>query len=153
MGITITEALAEIKTIQKRIESKKHFIIGFLCRPDGLKDPFEKNGGSFQAIARERQAIADLEARVVEIRRGIQTANEMATLVIEGEAKTIASWLVWRREVAPGQKEFLNKLRNDLSLIRQRVRAEGKNVVTGTETFRGCLHIGNFSGRRQLLGS
>ena len=55
MPITITEALAEIKTVGKRVEKKREFIKSFLARQDGIKDPLEKDGGSYQAIARERQ--------------------------------------------------------------------------------------------------
>lgn len=48
MALTITEALAEIKTVGKRVEKKREFIKAFLARQDGVKDPLEKDGGSFQ---------------------------------------------------------------------------------------------------------
>lgn len=41
MGMTITEALAEIKTIGKRLEKKRAAIAGNLARDSRLKDPFE----------------------------------------------------------------------------------------------------------------
>lgn len=55
MAITITEALAEIKTIGKRIDSKKQFVTSHLARQDGVKDPLEKDGGSAELLKRERQ--------------------------------------------------------------------------------------------------
>lgn len=134
MGITITEALAEIKTVQKRIEKKREFIGGFLARQDGIKDPLEKDGGSFQAIARERQGIADLEARVLAIRRGIQHANDQTIITINGAARSIADWLVWRRDVAPGQQQFLATLRSKINQVRDQARKQGANLVAATAT-------------------
>jgi hypothetical protein len=130
MGITITEALAEIKTVQKRIEKKRESIGGFLARQDGIKDPLEKDGGSFQFIARERQAIGDLETRIVTIRRGIQRANDETQITINGVSRSIADWLVWRRDVAPGQQQFLGKLRASLNSVRDQARKQGVNMVS-----------------------
>lgn len=42
MSITITEALAEIKTVAKRIEKKRDFIRAYLSRQEGVRDPLEK---------------------------------------------------------------------------------------------------------------
>ena len=39
MPLTITEALAEIKTIGKRVEAKRTFINGILWRPEAIRDP------------------------------------------------------------------------------------------------------------------
>jgi hypothetical protein len=130
MAITITEALAEIKTVQKRIEKKREFIGGFLARQDGIKDPLEKDGGSFQAITRERQAIGDLENRIVTLRRGIQAVNESTTVTINGISRSIADWLVWRRDVAPGHQQFLGKLRASLNSVREQARKQGAALIT-----------------------
>src|SRR5690348_15022934 len=129
MGITITEALAEIKTVQKRIEKKREFISQFIARQDGLKDPLEKDGGSFASIARERQSIHDLEDRIVALRRGIQVANEETMVTLNGTSRSVADWLVWRRDVAPGYQKFLNDLRGRLNAIRDRARQQGSNMV------------------------
>lgn len=130
MAITITEALAEIKTIGKRIEKKREFIKGFLARQDGIKDPLEKDGGSFQAIARERQAIGDLENRLVSLRRGIQTANEVTSVTINGVSRSVADWLVWRREAAPLHRDFLNHLRNALNGVREQAKRNGAAMIS-----------------------
>ena len=56
---TITEALAEIPTIQKRIKAKQDFILGYLYRQSTTRDPHEGSGGSATLISRELQAIGD----------------------------------------------------------------------------------------------
>ena len=38
MEITITEALAEVPTLVKRINKKQKTVIDFLARPSGLRD-------------------------------------------------------------------------------------------------------------------
>ena len=59
--LTITEALAEIKTIEKRIDKKRQSLQPYIARMDGVKDPLEKSGGSAAFIKAERQAIGDLQ--------------------------------------------------------------------------------------------
>lgn len=129
MGLTITEALAEIKTIGKRLEKKREYILNNLARHDTVKDPMEKDGGSAAVLVRERQAVADLEKRVIDLRAGIQTANTQTTVSINGTAKPISDWLTWRRDVAPKQKEFLGKLRGALNSIRETAKKQGVALV------------------------
>lgn len=99
--MTITEALADLKTIAKRIEKKCDFILASLARPEGARDPLEKEGGAEKRVAEERQAIHDLQEYMIKVRRAIQKANESTSITVEGESRSIADWLVWRREVAP----------------------------------------------------
>ena len=42
MDITITEALAEVPTITKRIAKKQQTVIDYLSRPSAVRDPHEK---------------------------------------------------------------------------------------------------------------
>lgn len=129
MTATITEALAEIKTIGKRIDKKREFIGHFLARQEGVRDPLEKDGGSIFVIQRERQSIYDLGLRVVALRRGIQLANGSTEVTVNGITRTIADWLTWRRDVAPGDKEFLGKLRGGLNGARENAKRQGVSVV------------------------
>lgn len=129
MPLTITEALAEIKTIGKRVEKKRATILQFIARADGAKDPLEKDGGSEKFIASERQAVADLNAHVIALRRGIQHANDTTTVTIGEQSRTISEWLTWRREVAPGNKQFLDSLRAGIQNLRQQVQRQGNAVV------------------------
>jgi len=130
MSLTITEALAEIKTISKRITTKKNFVLTYIARADGFKDPLHGDGGSFEALRRERQAIDDLEQRLVALRRGIQKANDATMVTLEGIEMSIADWLVWRRDVLPTRKDYLNEIRQKLSATRDQAKRSGQNLVT-----------------------
>lgn len=127
--MTITEGLAELKTIQKRLEKKREYIGQFLGRQDGIKDPLEKEGGSVSAIARERQAITDLETRIVSIRTAIQKVNQTTPITVEGITKTIAEWLTWRKEVAKGTQAFVQKIRGTIQQARQEALKKGNQLV------------------------
>lgn len=130
MQTTITEALAEIKTIGKRIEKRREFIVQYIARQDGLKDPLANQGGSQSVIKEEQQGIRDLEERIVKIRRAIQDANADASLTVGGQTRSIADWLVWRREVSAGQVAFTNKLRGAVQGIRRDAQQKGFGVTT-----------------------
>lgn len=129
MSITITEALAEIKTIGKRMEKKREFIFQYIGRQDGLKDPLEKEGGSAALIAKEMQAVGDLETRIVALRRGIQRANDATQVTVAGQTKPISDWLIWKRDVSPKAKEFLTKMRVSINAARDQARKQGVSIV------------------------
>lgn len=126
---TITEALAEIKLVNAKIEKKKAFVLQYLARQDGVKDPLEKQGGSFKAVESELQAINDLFKRVIKIRLGINDANAKTTLTILDKSLTVAEWLVWKRDVAPKQKDILNSLQINIGNLRNQARKQGQNVM------------------------
>lgn len=132
--LTITEGLAELKTIAKRLAKKREFIVMYLGRQELVKDPLAKDGGSVEAIKRERQAIADLERRVVQIRRGIAFANATTLITLDLETRSIADWLTWRREVAPGAQQFLAQLRDRLQAARREAQQKGVAVVSAVAT-------------------
>lgn len=112
---TVTESIQEIKTIQARIGKKQEAILEHLIRNDSLKDPLEKSGGQWTMIARERQAIADLWKRQLGLRHAIAQANEATVITINGVTRTMAEWLLWRREIAPVHQQqlitFVGKIR------------------------------------------
>lgn len=126
--LTITEALAEIPTIQKRIEKKQEFVFSYLYRQSNVRDPHEKDGGSQLLIERELQSIHDLQKRLVDIRSAIQDANQNNIITIGSETKTISDWLTWRREVAPKEQQFFNTLFARLSQMRQEALRKGVSV-------------------------
>jgi hypothetical protein len=131
--ITITEALAELKTIDKRIQKKREFVLAYLLRQEMFKDPLEKDGGSVSAIKREMQSIGDLEERKIAIRRAVQRANEANTVAVAGQTRTIADWLVWRREVAPVQQSFLASIRTKIEQARQEAARKGAGLSASAE--------------------
>lgn len=129
MRTSITEALQELKTIQKRILAKREALLPFIARPNQLKDPFEKDGGSYSYIKRERQSISDLENRFVKIRTAIQRVNLTTFLSLDGTDMSIAEWTTWRRDMAAGQKDFLFKLSNGIKGLRQETVKKGNKLV------------------------
>ena len=127
--ITVTEALAELNTINKRLEKKRTFVLNYIGRTAALRDPLEKSGGSAKAITEERQAIHDLEERLIAIRRAIAESNARTIVSVKGRSNTVADWLVWRREIAPGQADFLAKVSGTILRIREDARRRGVSVV------------------------
>lgn len=134
MPLTITEALAEIKTINKRLIAKRAGVNPFLARQDGVRDPLEKSGGSLSFIASERQSIRDLTTRIVALRRGIQRANDSTSITLASTTRTISEWLTWRREVAPGERDFLNQLRSQVNSLRDNAKRQGVQMIAPGST-------------------
>lgn len=127
--ITITEALAELKTIGKRIQSKQAFIRENVIRQENLRDPLEKQGGSPKLVSEEGQSIVDLCARVVKIRIAIQQANNSHSIRIGEWEQTIAEWLVWRREVLPFQLKYMQGLLNLIHDTRDSSGTRGRRMM------------------------
>lgn len=131
--LTITEALAEIKTLAKRIDKKQEFVQSNIGRPAVVRDPFEKDGGAIARVAAERQSIADLSQRLVSIRVAIQAANQTTSVTILSKTQTIAEWLTWRKEVAPREQSALGSIRAKIKNTRaQAIKNAG--AITATET-------------------
>ena len=104
--MTITEALAEIKLIEKKAEKKRQTVGANLVRYEHVKDPFESDGGSKVAMKREVQSIGDLENQLVKIRSAIAKANIETTLTVGEQTKSVYDWLTWKREVSEKQVQF-----------------------------------------------
>ena len=140
--LTITEALAEIKTIEKRVRKKRDFVLSYLYRQEALKDPLIKEGGSSQAISSVLQAISDLEERKVAIRCAIAKINAKTTVTVQSITKSMADWLVWRREVAPEASKFLAQLRGQINSIRSEAQKKGYvTVAAGAEARPGDVIV------------
>ena len=133
--LTITEALAELKTLDKRIEKKIGSISSFVMRQDAFKDPLEKQGGSVNFIIAERQAISDLQDNAVSIRAAIQAINSATRVAAGGVERSITEWLIWRRDVAPKQQAFLASIRKGIDDVRKKALQQGQQMVAaGSET-------------------
>lgn len=130
---TVTEALASLKVLQKRIDSKQSFILQHLTRAEQLKDPLLKeNGGAAGVIEREMQALSDLRQQAVDIRRAIADANATTQISVGGTTRSIADWLRWRRDVAPGERDFVRALVSTVERARQQAAAKGGALVSAT---------------------
>lgn len=128
MGMTITEALAEIKTIGKRLQKKREAVLNNLGRDSRVVDALE--GGSVEYIKRERQAIEDLEKRVIAIRTAIQKSNLTTTTTVGEQTLTVAEWLTFRREVSAGRQNFLLSINTSIKQIRDKVQRGGGTVTS-----------------------
>lgn len=128
--LTITEALAEIPTLQKRIEKKREFILAYLYRQANTRDPHEKDGGSAALVMGAFQSITDLEVRLTKIRAAIAIANQTNVITINGTTMSIADWLTFKREIAPNEQQFLANLSNRITQLRS---AAARNNVKVTD--------------------
>lgn len=128
MSLTITEALAEIKTIEKRIQKKHEALVPFIGRQDGVRDPLDKQGGSVAYLKAELQSINDLGTRIVNLRIGIAKANTTNTISTNGQTKSISDWIVWRREVAPQIQKIYGGIRSSVNNIRNQAQRTGASV-------------------------
>lgn len=125
--LTITEALAEIQTIKKRLAKKLEFVQGHLWRMDNHRDPLEKQGGSVSAIDAERQSMADLQERLLDLRTAIAKANATTKVTINSDTRTIEEWLIWKREVAPIiQRDYTN-----IQTVLANARAQSQRLKAG----------------------
>lgn len=134
--ITIHEALAEVKTIGKRLVTKQSFVKSYVLGNEKTKDPLVKDGGSSAAVKSAMQSIKDLQERLISIRREIALANAEVALEVDGELRSIADWLVWRREIAQQHKEYLSGILNHIHRSRQEARQRGAiNVANAVATY------------------
>lgn len=133
MKTTITEALAELKTITKKIANNHEFVKAHLLREEGIKDPLRGAGGQEENVKRTRQSIKDLEARAVAIRLAITRSNLATDLKIDERQGSVAEWLVWRREIAAGQEQFLRTMIGNIDNIRNKALREGRHLVKDGE--------------------
>lgn len=127
--LTITEALAELKTLAKRIEKKREFIRQYAARQEMIKDPLAKEGGASKAIEAAFQAVADLEGNVVAIRTAIARSNLNQDLTVEDTTMTVAAWLAWRRDVAPQRQAFLTSALRGIDTMRREAVQKGYSLV------------------------
>lgn len=128
--MTITEALAEMKTLTKRIHSKREYVKTYVVRIESLRDPL---GDSQKALKEEMQAISDLEERLVNLRRSVNFTNDITLIELEGISKTISGWIIWRREVAPTRTRFINDLRLKLERAREELRRQPMYATKDTQ--------------------
>lgn len=98
-----------------------------------MKDPHEKDGGSASAIQRKRQAISDLQEQLIAIRRAIVVANSSNKITIGRQTRTIADWLTWRRDIAPGLRGFLQSLSASINRHRADALRQGQKLASERE--------------------
>jgi hypothetical protein len=104
--MTITEALAEIKLINSKLEKKRARVLDNLIRVEQQEDPLKHEGGSVAYLGSEVQSIEALEENIIKIRGAIMSANLLHVAEVMGKTKAIYEWLVWKREVVGMMQSF-----------------------------------------------
>lgn len=134
--ITISEGLARIKLQQKKIEKEVEFVLIHTGLQAGIKDPLEKDGGQPEQVRRRLQAIKDMGEEILRIRKEIARANYETEVTIKRQTRSIADWLIWRREVAPMRKQMLGRIQAQIAKMKADAQRGGMKVVqpTGVET-------------------
>lgn len=140
MGLTITEALGELRVIEKRLAKKREALLAFATGYEELKDPIDEDGGSPAWCLRTAQSIRDLMERHVAIRTAIQRSNLETELQLQGRKRTVAEWLTWRRELAKGSldsnRRLLQKIEQDRKQWETKVtslKQQQRDTVQGDE--------------------
>lgn len=134
---TIHEALAELKIIEKRRAVKVAEVSNNLARDSRLIDPLlaqDANSGGQPAFVRNTlQSIRDLDARFIRIRHAIQLSNEdpKNAITIVNHTRTIAEWLIWKRETASKEKDLLANLRG--TIVNGRAQIARLNQQAGSQ--------------------
>lgn len=132
--MTITEGLAAVKTINKRLNKKRMNLMPYLWRHSSERDLLEKSGGSAEHIKREMQGISDIESRLIGIRDAILAANRTYQITVRGITRTISEWLTWRREVAKDRLLFLSQMHQGILAAREKARQKSMQVTTSSQT-------------------
>ena len=150
--MTITEALAEVKMIVKRIGKSASIVQANTSRLEFETDPYETKGGSAKVIGEYLQSIRDLGTRLVNIRHCIAEANLRTRLTVQvgegkiGVSRTIGEWLIWRREVAESEQSILAKVARQATNQRNEARENprvmpNKDKDATPEVARLILHV------------
>jgi hypothetical protein len=114
MQVPITVALAELKTLDKRIAKKEKFVLDHLTRDEKFTDPLAKEGGSPVVLERALQSLTDMRDQYVGIKLAIAAVNAVTEITVNDVTKTIAEWLIWKREVAPRLEDFYKGMRGQI---------------------------------------
>ena len=117
--VSVTKALARIKTIESRLDQKRENVGAYAARDASRVDPIKEEGGSPAYVGRLLNSIRDLESDLVGVRTAIQKSNFENKLTVCGETKTVQEWLNWRREVLPARKMFLNDILRGVDMDRR----------------------------------
>jgi hypothetical protein len=123
--LNISEAINQIEVIDRLVARKQQLIDAYLLREAAVRDPLERDGGTAGVLAREYRSIQALLGRKVRIRRAVQAANEQATITHGDTTRSVADWLVWKREVVARRSRFLGQMRHRIEQGRRSVSRKG----------------------------
>ncbi len=130
--LTISDALAEVQTIRRRIDQKQQLIAAYLLRPPHYRDPLRAEGGSAAVLAREWASLRALHERTVLLRRLIQQAYERTAVTFGDQTRCLADWLAWRREVSARRAGFLKALSTRIRRARRAAALRARKQPAGS---------------------
>jgi hypothetical protein len=126
--ITISEALQELKTIDKRIIAAKDFVLSYGIRQGSTIDPLDLEGGSHKVVPAKLDSLRDLLERKLAIRSAINAKNSMVNITIAKQTRTVADWIVWRREAFKIELESWQALQRKVLDARQQCLTKGMSL-------------------------
>ncbi len=126
-SITITEALQELKTIDKRIVAARDFVMSYGVRQGSTIDPLDLEGGSHKAVPAKLDSIRDLLERKVVLRSAINAKNALTTVTVAGQSRTVADWIIWRREAFKQELDAWTALQR--KVLEARTQCAGKAIT------------------------
>lgn len=124
MKISLHRALAEIKLLDKRINSSVKGKL-YVTSQIGREKPRDFNSTEeFEAIAKgSYQSVMDLISRRNEIKSKLIHANAVTEVTISGERMTIAE-AIDRKDSIKYEKLFLLELKNQLAIVNKIIEQE-----------------------------
>lgn len=129
--LTITEALQQIKTSLARIASKRGEVTSRVAQDSRMVDPLQNQGGTREFIKAALQSVQDLEKRIVALRVGINQANLNSSVEINGDSRTVAEWLVWKRELVSNQQTFFVQVSRNIQTGRNNAGTANRTLQAG----------------------
>lgn len=139
---SVTQGLAECKTLLARIAAKEKGIQSYLARQAIVIDPHagethNELTGSAAFVAKELQSVHDMRIRYVDIRSAVHKQNDLTwiNLTLPGGtriSKTVTGWLSWRKDLSAGEIQSLKTYRTLCDQARREsTRRDGKVVTQG----------------------
>ena len=134
--LTISKALTEIKTLDKRIDQKTSEIkpLGFtqklLTTVNGTilsPDEFKKE------VVGEFKSISDLITRRNRIKKALLRSNIETMIIVGGETMSIAEAIVYEKEIVK-EKNLLRRFKSELVTAERALEQSNKNIVEQINT-------------------
>jgi hypothetical protein len=131
--MTISQAMATLKLLDKRIEGEIRDLDAYAVRRDSAADPLVRKGSNSAIyVAARQQAIADMSAQKIAIKEAIALANQATSLTVAVETRTVSQWIVWKRIVAPGMQTMYAGLLTKIN--RERAALDRENMAVAADS-------------------
>lgn len=130
MELTITQALAKINVLKKRIENKAAFVREHVARQKMYEDPFAAEGGTPKEIVSAQDSIRKNSESVIKLRCAINASNTLTYVEAAHLRRSIAAWLIWKREVEPSERTRVAALLEAIKRTRETAASKKVQVVS-----------------------